>query len=326
MVKVGKLIKPHQQLCYAHGIQLAVLDVIYKQNTSSRSGHEASNEEMSVRNETVSERADENCDNDLENDIFDLSFPTHTSEIKLTVEYAEVVKKVRKVVKLFKNTPTKNDLPQTYMTKDMGKNIALLLDCQTRWLSLCEMITIFNKIRSCVSKTLIDLGLGANHDYVFTEQEYDVLMDLERILQPVKLAVEVLCRRESNLITAETTLRFIISKLININKPLARKLVDSLRKRISERRTHLTAVLLYLHDPQKYEEDKSQFIYDETFNLPPKSVIRKAIKNIVERLEYTGSNAITTTPVDDPYDGIPLLISRRKRQPQHQCHLKTNSN
>ncbi|CAG4946918.1 unnamed protein product [Parnassius apollo] len=287
MVKVGKLIKPHQQLCYAHGIQLAVLDVIYKQNTSSRSGHEASNEEMSVEMRS-SERADENCDNDLENDendIFDLSFPTPTSEINLTVEYAEVVKKVRKVVKLFKNSPTKNDLLETYMTKDMGKNIALLLDCQTRWSSLCEMITIFNKIRSCVPKTLIDLGLGANHDYVFTEQEYDVLMDLERILQPVKLAVEVLCRRESNLITAETTLRFIISKLININKPLARKLVDSLRKRISERRTDLTAVLLYLHDPHKYEEDKSQFIYDETFNLPPKSVIRKAIKNIIERLE-----------------------------------------
>ncbi|CAG4949318.1 unnamed protein product [Parnassius apollo] len=138
-------------------------------------------------------------------------------------------------------------------------------------------------------------------------------MDLERILQPVKLADEVLCRRESNLITAETTLRFIISKLININKPLARKLVDSLRKRISERRTDLTAVLLYLHDPHKYEEDKSQFIYDETFNLPPKSVIRKAIKNIVERLEYTGSNAVTTTPVDDPYEDIPPLISRRKR-------------
>ncbi|CAG5047193.1 unnamed protein product [Parnassius apollo] len=194
---------------------------------------------MSVRNGTVSERADENCDNDLENDendIFDLTFPTPTSEINLTVEYAEVVKKVRKVVKLFKNSPTKNDLLQTYMTKDMGKNIALLLD----------------------------------------------------------------------LITAETTLRFIISKLININKPLVRKLVDSLRKRISERRTDLTAILLYLHDPHKYEEDKSLFIYDETFNLPPKSVIRKAIKNIVERLEYTGSNAVTTTPVDDPYDDIPL--------------------
>jgi len=30
MIKVGKLIEAIQQLCYAHGILLAVLDVLYK--------------------------------------------------------------------------------------------------------------------------------------------------------------------------------------------------------------------------------------------------------------------------------------------------------
>ena len=30
MTKVGKLIEAEQQLCYAHGIQLAVIDVLYK--------------------------------------------------------------------------------------------------------------------------------------------------------------------------------------------------------------------------------------------------------------------------------------------------------
>jgi len=30
MKKLGKLILPEQQLCYAHGVQLAVLDVLYK--------------------------------------------------------------------------------------------------------------------------------------------------------------------------------------------------------------------------------------------------------------------------------------------------------
>ena len=30
MVKVGKLLPCYQQLCYAHGIQLAVVDVLYK--------------------------------------------------------------------------------------------------------------------------------------------------------------------------------------------------------------------------------------------------------------------------------------------------------
>lgn len=298
MVKVGKLIKPDQQLCYAHGIQLAVVDVIYKQQISS-------NEEISMQNETVGERVDENVEDDIENDendTFDLSFPTPVNEVNLAVEYVEVIKKVRKIVKLFKHSPTKNDLLQTYMEKDMGKSFSLLLDCKTRWSSLCQMVTIFNKAKLCVSKTLVDLGLGANLDYIFTEQEYDVLMDLERILQPVKLAVEVLCRRESNLITAETTLRFVISKLKDIKTHLAEKLVDSLRKRISERQINSTAVLLYLYDPNKYDEDKSQFIYDETFSLPSKSVLRKAIKALVERL-YTENDSEATA---DPDDDIPL--------------------
>lgn len=130
------------------------------------------------------------------------------------------------------------------MMNDMGKNIALLLDCKTRWSSLAEMITIFNKTKSCVSKALVDLGLGVNSEYVFTEQEYNDLISIDQILQPVKIAVEILCRRESNLMTAEATLRFVIRTLESQNNPLADKFAISLRKRITERRTNLTAILL----------------------------------------------------------------------------------
>lgn len=137
------------------------------------------------------------------------------------------------------------------------------------------MITIFNKVKLCVSKALIDLGLAANPDYFFNEVEYTVLTDLERVFQPVKVAVEVLCRRESNLITAETTLRFVISKLEGQETILVKKLATSLRKRIAERRTKITAVLLYLHDPGKYEEDRIAFMHDETFKLPAKILLRK---------------------------------------------------
>ena len=34
MKKVGKLVAAEQQLCYAHGVQLAVLDVLYSRRTS----------------------------------------------------------------------------------------------------------------------------------------------------------------------------------------------------------------------------------------------------------------------------------------------------
>lgn len=311
MVKVGNLIKPDQQLCYAHGIQLAVLDVIYKPSPEA----EALNEEMAAENEAVSvnEGTNEYLQNvefdsseSDEDGSFDLSFPA--SEINLAVEYAEVIKKVRKVVKLFKNSPTKNDRLQTYMLTDMGKNVALLLDCKTRWSSLSDMITIFNKVKLCVSKALVDLGFNANPDYLFTEQEYDVLIELEQILTPVKLAVEVLCRRDSNLMTAETTLRFVVCKLKDIDKPLAKKLVTSLRKRIAERRINLTAVIMYLHDPFKYEKDRTEYMHDKTFNLPSKKVIQQVIKTIVDRLQFKKKEVTLISPsADDSEDELPLV-------------------
>lgn len=185
------------------------------------------------------------------------------------------------------------------------------------------MITIFNKVKLCVSKALIDLGLAANPDYFFNEVEYTVLTDLERVFQPVKVAVEVLCRLELNLITAETTLRFVISKLEGQETLLAKKLATWLRKRIAERRTKITAVLLYLHDLGKYEEDRIAFRHDETFKLPEKSVVRKEIVNLIERLQFnkrdakpTLISACTTSSIStQDHDNLPLATVAAMMQP-----------
>lgn len=115
IVKLGRVIKPDQQLCYAHGIQLAVVDVIYKQKYSSS---KAFNEEMSVQND---------------DGIFDLSFEItrNRSSYGLRRSYKESKKG---------GQTFRDDLLQTYMIKNKKKNIALLLNCKTRWSSLSEMI------------------------------------------------------------------------------------------------------------------------------------------------------------------------------------------
>jgi len=60
MNKVGTLIDAEQQLCYAHGIQLAVLDVLYKQ-----SGKRVSESEQETENsESESESSDSLSDDD----------------------------------------------------------------------------------------------------------------------------------------------------------------------------------------------------------------------------------------------------------------------
>ncbi|GBP88554.1 hypothetical protein EVAR_21762_1 [Eumeta japonica] len=86
------------------------------------------------------------------------------------------------------------------------------------------MVEKFNKLKLCIAKTLIDLGLSANIEYRFSQHEFDALVNLENILKPVKLAVEVLCRQDATLITAEATLKFMIKKLEDNNSALASEL------------------------------------------------------------------------------------------------------
>lgn len=137
----------------------------------------------------------------------------------------------------------------------------------------------------CRSKALVDLGLGSNPYYLFTEQGYDMLMDLVRMLHLMKLVVEALCRRDTNLITAKSIFRSVICKLQNLNKPpLVEKLVTSLRKQ--SRETNSTLALLYLYDPFKCEEDRTEFMHGEAFKLPSKKIIRKEIKTVIQKLKF----------------------------------------
>lgn len=101
-------------------------------------------------------------------------------------------------------------------------------------------------------------------------------------LQPFKLAVEALCRRDSTLLTAETTLKFVLEKLLTHDTVLSTELSEALLTRIKERRTIVTGILIYLHNPKKYHEDTNRA--DDTFTMPKKKDIRLEMKKILERL------------------------------------------
>ncbi|CAG4956227.1 unnamed protein product [Parnassius apollo] len=218
MIKLGRLINPLHQLCYAHGIKLSIIDVLYKKQDLSLSEDNDIDEIFDVSGEETEINSDD------EDDVFNSFFPTR--EVYLDTEYASIKEKVRKLVRLFKKLPTKNDLLQVYINQKFGKNLQLQLDCKTRWSNLADMISTFNKVKLCVGKALIDLGLDTNSDYSLSAEEYIVLRNLDRVFQPIKLAVDVLCRRDSDLVTAETTLRFMIRKLEELTTTLARKLAE----------------------------------------------------------------------------------------------------
>ena len=107
MVKYGKLIEPEQQLCYAHGIHLAVCDFLYSLNSTcikeiiyngDDDGYLASDDEILDDDDTMT---------DLSGDI-DYSIPPPL--LRTWIE--EVISKVRRIVRLFRRSPVKNSILQ----------------------------------------------------------------------------------------------------------------------------------------------------------------------------------------------------------------------
>lgn len=158
MKKVGHLIESLQQLCYAYSVQLGITDVIYKKNVESNEEEEFEDLELNTnRSAEGQEVLDDNLDN---YDCLYFSLPIR--QVDLATEYQMIISKLRKCVKLFRNSPTKNDMLHNYIQQEFGRTIQLVYDCKTRWSSLCNMISTYNRVKQCVAKTLVDLSLSSN--------------------------------------------------------------------------------------------------------------------------------------------------------------------
>ena len=82
------------------------------------------------------------------------------------------------------------------------------MDCRTRWSTLLNMVERIVKLRIPVHKALLDLNI----DIKLNNEEFQQINTIVQALDPIKLAVEALCRREANLITAEATMKFYLMK------------------------------------------------------------------------------------------------------------------
>lgn len=92
-----------------------------------------------------------------------------------------------------------------------------------------DMLDKFYVLWKPIKKALVDVGDGFDID----EEELIVVSEMVNALKQVKAAVDALCRRDANLLTADAILLFA--------------LFDVLEKHILERRTNLSGVLKYLH-------------------------------------------------------------------------------
>lgn len=267
MCKVGKLISGEHQLCYAHGIHLAVQDVLYKKvNTSgsevdagiesglsldqqeNESGGGISNEYDEDTLEAAVESEDD-CDNNENDSGVNFEVDVCQSIAELSPQYRTTIKKVRNIVKMFRKSPTKNDsVLQKYVKEDKGQELALILDCPTRWNSLISMLNRFSLLKTAIQKALIDLKIPTSSDLHATDADFTLVDEMIRTLEPVALAVTVLSRRDVNLITAEAALQFCVTQLEKQTSQLPKTMAMALRERISARYADHSYVLRYLHN------------------------------------------------------------------------------
>ena len=127
MVKFGKSIPCEHQLCYAHGIHLAVCDVLYGNNATVISATES--EEIRDEDDSPYLRQDEDLENedfstavDLENDCCEVDISNESPVNCDTINVSMIISKVRKIARFFRKSPLKNQILQKYVQEEHGKN------------------------------------------------------------------------------------------------------------------------------------------------------------------------------------------------------------
>jgi len=110
MVKVGNLTETEQQLCYAHAVQLAVLDVLYRRHDARATPAVSATLEAAANDTESEDNSDDEEDADADVEVSDERMEVVDDDydvlIEMSTEYQAVVQKVRKVVKLFKRLRT----------------------------------------------------------------------------------------------------------------------------------------------------------------------------------------------------------------------------
>ena len=112
------------------------------------------------------------------------------------------------------------------------------------------------KISLPVQKSLLDLNI----DIKLTDEEFTQISFVVQALQPTKIAVEALCRRDANLISAEATIKILLGEIQNClhsGSEYILQIIEAIIQRIiQERYIEASVITAYLHNPLAKLEKK----------------------------------------------------------------------
>ena len=117
---------------------------------------------------------------------------------------------------------------------------------------------------------------------MWNEAQYPKLLEIHKVLRPIRLAAVGLGRRDANLLTSEGIFEFLLNELKNLNTEISLKLLYALEERIQERRqVELATLLLYLQNPQNISSSAKK---SSVLSLASKTEIIKLSGKILSRI------------------------------------------
>ena len=133
----------HQQ-CIAHCIHLAVCDILYcKVNKSS---HDEGHDDVTVEDEIFEEDKEIDENQDMTDPLFE-NVSEKNEAPQITEQYSEVIAKIRRICRMFRKSPLKNERLQDFVKNEFNEELKLILDCKVCWNSLLAMIEHFLKLK-----------------------------------------------------------------------------------------------------------------------------------------------------------------------------------
>ena len=214
---------------------------------------------------------------------------------QITEQYSEVISKVRRICRMFRNSPLKNDRLQDFVKNEFNEELKLILDCKVHWNSHLAMIERFLKIKNCISKALRVITSTEN---VF-EEEWAMLNNLVEVLRPLEIVLKLASSEDATLLKADMLMKVFLNKLSNKDNPLAVSMKECLIDRYLSRRHKDVVSLRYLTNPEPEDKTGSSNLLPMTSRQVIKSfaeqTIMRLFPNEVKNIEIEDDSMTTVT-------------------------------
>ena len=150
----------------------------------------------------------------------------------------DIIKKVRKTMKMFKNSPRLEDLLREKTI------LRPILDCKTRWSSIAEMLNRYTEIKTAINVVFANESI----EMIITKSEVAQINMIINCLQPIEHAIKELSKIDSNLLTADFVISEMLAKIKQAPEHQFRdSLLDALISRVNQRRTRVSDILYFFY-------------------------------------------------------------------------------